>query len=149
VKIVPILSGSLHEAIEKGISPMEVKPVCQFIEALKESVSSHGEKVCYVASADLSHMGLQFGDQQGVGEYALRIVEEEDREMLGYAERVDGEGFFTSVSKDRDWRKICGFPAIYAMLNTSAAKEGRLLKYGQAFTSETQSVVSFASLAFY
>ena len=40
-------------------------------------------------------------------------------------------------------------PAIYSMLKTLEAKEGKLLKYGQAFTPETQSVVTFASLAFY
>jgi hypothetical protein len=36
---------------------------------------------------------------------------------------------------------------IYLILEE--AREGRLLKYGQAFTPETQSVVSFASMAFY
>jgi hypothetical protein len=35
------------------------------------------------------------------------------------------------------------------MLKTLEAKEGKLLKYGQAFNPETQSVVTFASLAFY
>ena len=149
LKIVPILSGSFHEAIEKGISPMEFKPVRQFIEALKESMSSLGERVCYIASADLSHIGHQFGDREGIREYDLRILGEEDQEMLGYVVRMDGEGFFSSIFKERDRRKICGFPAIYAMLKVLEAKEGRLLKYGQAFTPETQSVVSFASLAFY
>ena len=148
IKIVPILSGSFHEAIVKGASPLEEKPIRQFIEALKESVSSQGKKVCCIASADLAHMGLQFGDREGMSEYDLRVLAEEDREMLGYVERMDGEGFFKSIMKDRDRRKICGLPAIYAMLHTLDAKEGRLLKYGQAFTAETQSVVSFASLAF-
>jgi len=149
LKIVPILSGSLHEAIEKGVSPMELKPVRQFIEALKDSVSSLRRSVCCIASADLSHMGLQFGDRDGVGEYDLKILAEEDRELLGYVERMDGEGFFSSILKERDRRRICGLPAIYAMLKVLEAKEGRLIKYGQAFTRETQSVVSFASLAFY
>jgi AmmeMemoRadiSam system protein B len=149
IKIIPILSGSFHEAVEKGISPMEFKPIRQFIEALKEAVYSLGRNVCYIASADLSHIGLQFGDQGGVGEYDLRILAEEDREMLGYVERVDGEGFFSSIMNERDRRRICGLPAIYAMLHSLDAKEGKLLKYGQAFTHETQSVVSFASMAFY
>jgi hypothetical protein len=35
------------------------------------------------------------------------------------------------------------------MLKALEVREGKLLKYGQAFTPETQSVVSFASLAFY
>lgn len=149
LKIVPILSGSFHGAIEEGISPMELKPIRQFIESLKEAISSDREKVCYIASADLSHIGLQFGDREGVGEYTLRILEEEDREMLRYVEEMDGEGFFSSISKEQDRRRICGLPAIYSMVKTIDAKEGRLLKYGQAFTPETQSVVSFASMAFY
>ncbi len=149
LKIVPILSGSFHEAIEKGISPMEIKPVRQFIDALKEAVLSLGREVCYIASADLTHMGLQFGDREGVSEYGLRILSQEDQEMLGYAEKMDGEGFFSSILRERDRRRICGLPAIYSMLKSIEAKEGKLLKYGQAFTQETQSVVTFASLAFY
>ena len=149
LNIVPILSGSLQEAIEKGISPMEIKPIRQFIEALRGAISSLGRNVCYIASADLSHIGLQFGDREGIREYDLRILKEEDQEMLGYAERMDGEGFFSSIMRERDRRRICGLSAIYTMLKALEANEGRLLKYGQAFTPETQSVVSFASLAFY
>ncbi len=148
LKIVPILSGSFHEAVEKGISPMDLKPVRQFIHAVREAASSLGREVCYIASADLCHMGLQFGDREGIREYDLRVISQEDHEMLGYAERVDGEGFFSSISRERDRRRICGLPAIYSMLEILDAKEGRLLKYGQAFTPETQSVVTFASLAF-
>jgi AmmeMemoRadiSam system protein B len=149
LKIVPVLTGSFHEAIEKGVSPMDLKPIRKFIDATKEAVSSLAREVCYVASADLAHMGLQFGDREGVTEYGLRILSQEDREMLGYAEKMDGEGFFESISRERDRRKICGYPAIYSMLKILEAKEGKLLKYDRAFTPETQSVVTFASLAFY
>lgn len=147
--IVPILSGSFHEAMERGISPMELRPIRQFIEALQEAISSLGREVCYIASADLAHMGLQFGDREGVSEYGLRVLSQEDQEMLEYAKKMDGEGFFSSISKEGDRRRICGVPAIYTMLKVMKAKEGKLLKYGQAFTPETQSVVTFASLAFY
>ena len=149
LKIVPILCGSFHEAIEQGISPMELRPFRQFVDALTESVYKKGGEICFIASADLSHMGLQFGDRKGVGEYDLRVLEESDREMLGYAEKMDGEGFYSSILRERDQRKICGLPAIYTLLKVLEANEGRLLKYGQAFTPETQSVVSFASLGFY
>jgi hypothetical protein len=149
LKIVPILSGSFHEAVEQRISPMEFGPIRQFIEALKKSVLSLGREVCYIASADLAHMGLQFGDRQGISEYGLRVLSQEDQEMLEYAEKMDGEGFFSFISNERDRRRVCGLPAIYSMLKTLEAKEGKVLKYGQAFTRETQSVVSFASLAFY
>jgi AmmeMemoRadiSam system protein B len=128
---------------------MEFGPIRQFIDALKESVLSLGREVCYIASADLAHMGLQFGDQQGISEYGLRVLSQEDREMLEYAEKMDEEGFFTVISNESDRRRICGLPAIYSLLKTLEAREGKVLKYGQAFTRETQSVVSFASLAFY
>ena len=149
LKIVPVLSGSFHEAIEQRISPIELEPIRQFIEALKEAVSYLRRKVCYIASADLAHMGLQFGDPEGISEYGLRVLSQEDQEMLGYAEKMDGEGFFSLISREKDRRRICGFPALYSMLKTLEAKEAKLLKYGQAFTPETQSVVTFASLAFY
>jgi AmmeMemoRadiSam system protein B len=149
LKIVPILTGSFHEAIEKGVSPMELEPIRQFIGATKEAVSSLGREVCYIASADLAHMGLQFGDQERVSEYGLRVISQQDHEMLEYAEKMDAEGFFESISRERDQRKICGYPSIYSMLKILEAGEGKLLKYDQAFTPETQSVVSFASLAFY
>jgi AmmeMemoRadiSam system protein B len=149
LKIVPVLSGSFHEAIEQRISPIEFEPIRQFIEALKEAVSYLRREVCYIASADLAHMGLQFGDSEGISEYGLRVLSQEDQEMLGYAEKMDGEGFFSLISREKDRRRICGFPAIYSMLKTLEAKEAKLLKYDQAFTLETQSVVTFASLAFY
>ncbi len=149
LKVVPVLSGSFHEAIEQGISPMGFKPIRQFIDALKEAVSTLGREVCFIASADLSHMGLQFGDREGISEYGLRVLSQEDQEMLGYAEKMDGEGFFSSIARQRDRRRVCGLPAIYTMLKILETREGKLLKYGQAFTPETQSVVTFASLAFY
>ncbi len=149
LKIVPILCGSFHEAVEKRFSPMAFKPIRQFIEALQEAVSSLGREVCYIASADLAHMGLQFGDREGMNEYGLRVLSQQDQEMLEYVAGMDAEGFFSSIAAERDRRRICGFPAIYLMLKLLEVKKGKLLKYGQAFTPETQSVVSFASLAFY
>jgi MEMO1 family protein len=149
IKIVPILCGSFHEILEQGASPMELKPFRQFIEALAESVSDKEERVFYITSADLSHMGLQFGDRKGMKDYDLRVLEEADREMLGHVGKMDGEGFYSSILRERDQRKICGLPAIYTLLKVLKAKEGKVLNYGQAFTPETQSVVSFASLGFY
>jgi AmmeMemoRadiSam system protein B len=128
---------------------MEFQPIRRFIDALKESVSSLGREVCYIASADLAHMGLQFGDRERIHEYDLRGLSQKDREMLEYAERMDGEGFFSSISGEKDRRRICGLSSIYSMLKILDAKRGELLQYDQAFTPETHSVVSFASMAFY
>ncbi len=128
---------------------MGLNSIREFIGALSDSVLSLGRKVCYIASADLAHMGHQFGDREGMNDDGLRVLSQQDEEMLNYVERINAEGFFSFIAAERDRRKICGVPAIYTLLKLLNTKEGKLLKYGQAFTPETQSVVSFASLAFY
>jgi hypothetical protein len=73
IKVVPILSGSFHEAVEKGISPMELRPFRDFIDALKESVSSLGDKVAIsqALTYPMSVFSLEIGR---IKEYDLRIL---------------------------------------------------------------------------
>ncbi len=78
----------------------------------------------------------------------LSWLEAEDRALLGHAERMDGEAFFEHNRRDGDRRHVCGFSAIYTLLAAVPATRGRVLHYGQAPEPETQSVVSFAAMAF-
>jgi AmmeMemoRadiSam system protein B len=148
LEIVPILCGSFHEAIERSIPPREIPPIGEFIEVLQKTVRSIDREVCLIASADLAHIGLHFGD----GDPASHMVSEtraRDLEMLAYAEKVDAEGFYHAIRKEGDRRRICGFPSIYVLLNINGINQGKLLKYAQSENPETQSAVTFASLAFY
>jgi AmmeMemoRadiSam system protein B len=148
LEIVPILCRSFHEAIERSISPREIPQIRELIEGLKKAVRSTDREVCLIASADLSHIGLQFGD----GDSASSMLSEtrvSDLEMLAYAENMDAEGFYDSIRREGDRRRICGFPAIYVLLSINEVKRGRLLKYAQSQNPETQSAVTFASLGFY
>jgi hypothetical protein len=148
-RIIPVLCGSFHEAILKDVSPMELPGVGQFIEALQTAMAKRQNRVCLLASADLAHVGLRFGDAEAPNRFTLQSMGEEDRRLLEHAERVDAEGFYNSIRRERDRRRICGFPPIYTLLKLLDAREGRLLKYDQSMDSSTQSVVTFASLAFY
>ena len=148
-RIIPVLCGSFHEAILKDISPMELPGVGPFIEALQTAMAKRPERVCLLASADLAHVGLRFGDAEAPNRFTLESMGEEDRRMLEYAERVDAEGFYNSIRLERDRRRVCGFPPIYTLLKLVDAREGKLLKYGQSMDPTTQSVVTFASLAFF
>ena len=145
-KIVPILCGSFHEAIENGQYPMELPRVQEFIEALKQSVAQFRDRICLVASADLAHLGLRFGDPDPPTPGSLKKLEEEDRKLLERVEHIDAEGFYEIILREKDRRKICGLSAIYTLLKVIEAQEGKLLKYGQSVDSQTQSVVTFASL---
>jgi AmmeMemoRadiSam system protein B len=147
-KIVPILCSSFYEVVEKDIEPSEFPPIRDFISLMKDSLERYGKPVCFIAGADLSHVGKKFGDQEGLSYTLLENIRDNDLEMLNYVEKMDAKGFFDSIEKDQDSRRICGFPPIYMLLSIIKASQGKLLKYSQAREQSNESVVSFASMAF-
>ncbi len=149
IKMVPILCSSFHKMIEGGISPSETPEVSDFIQALKDAISQSDRRICLVAGVDLSHVGGRFGDQNMLSPGLLKIIEEEDLEVLKKAEAVDAEGFYRSIQKKNDQFRICGLPSIYTMLSLLGDAVGKLLKYEQSVENDTQSVVSYASACFY
>ena len=147
-EIVPILCGSFHEAIKRSISPWEIPEIREFIEALRKAVRSIDREVCPIASADLAHIGMQFGDETPASSM-LNETRERDLKMLAHGEKMDPDGFYDLIRREGDRRHICGLPSIFVLMNIVDAREGRLLKYDQSYNPETQSAVTFASLAFY
>ena len=147
ISIVPILCGSFHKMIAARTSPMEDAHMNEFISALKQAVSNSGKKVCYIAGADLAHVGPRFGDSQPITDRILKVIESDDRKMLETLERVDAEAFFGNIGTDMDRRKICGLPPIYTMLKVMEASSGKLLKY--QYWPDPNGIVTFASMAFY
>jgi hypothetical protein len=148
-KIVPLLCGSFHEVVASGISPMEVSSFKRSFKSLKEVIEGKREKVCLIASADLAHIGLRYGDESPPDFATVAEVEEKDREMLRLAEEIKPDRFYQYIQEEGDKRRICGFPSIYALLNLIEAKEGKLLKYSRWQDSQLHSFVTFASMAFY
>ncbi len=128
---------------------MDIPAVRQFTEALKKVVSCYDGAICLIASADLAHMGVRFGDPAAPNRLELAALAEEDRKMLGHAEKVDAESFYGHIMREKDRRRVCGVAAIYTLLRTVEAKAGRILNYGQSPDEASGSVVSFASMAFF
>ena len=146
--IVPILCSSFGEADGDNNSSRQISQFEEFVSALKKTIKESKKKVCVIASVDLAHVGSRFGDQELQDEAYLKRLRSDDTEMLKYVELLDAEGFRNSVQKDHNSRKICGYPAIYTLLNVIEASEGKLLKYSQ-YADQTNSTVSFASMSFY
>ena len=147
VRIVPILCGSFHRFVEECRSPGPRGEVGEFIDALGEVLRAQGGRTVVVASADLAHLGPQFGDPRPLTPGALRKVETADREMLSSAESGDAEAFFRAVARDGDQRRICGLPPVYSALRALGGAEGRLLRYDQ--WPDPNGTVTFAALALY
>ena len=146
--IIPILCSSFGEAGGDNNSPGGISQFEEFVSSLKETIKESRKKICIIASVDLAHVGARFGDRELQDEAYLKKLHSEDTDMLRYAENLDAEGFNNSIQKDNNSRKICGYPAIHTMLNVIEASKGKLLKYSQ-YTDQTNSTVSFASMAFY
>lgn len=146
--IIPILCSSHGEEEGDENRSGQIHQFEEFVSSLKNTIRESKKKTCIIASVDLAHVGARFGDRELQDEEYLRKLHADDTDMLKYVEALDAEGFHHSIQKGRNSRKICGYPAIYTLLNVIEASEGKLLKYSQ-YTDNTNSTVSFASMAFY
>jgi len=147
-KIIPVLCSSFHDVISEGVTPLEKPSFHSFIAALRETVETTHYKTCLIASADLAHCGVRFGDSSPPSSEFLRNLEHEDREMLSSVEAMNSEAFYRSLQADKDRRNICGLPPIYTLLSLLDADKGTLLDYQQSVEAGGGSVVTFASMVF-
>jgi hypothetical protein len=148
IAIVPILCSSFDEMVAANRQPIEDDRVQDFVQAIKIAATRHKRTICFIAGVDLSHIGQKFGDAGMLSPASETLLESEDREMLRHVENMDAGGFFSSIAKDNDKRRICGFPAMYVLLHLVAPAKARLLKYDRSVDRATQSMVSFASMVF-
>ena len=146
VSVVPVLTSFVHEALARGQAPEDDPRVRGFLDALAETVAASGRRVAFIAGADLAHMGTRFGDPEPVSAVELERIGREDRAMLESVEAGDAHGFFESVRRDNDRRRICGLSPIYTLLRALGGARGTLRRYGQ--WPDPEGVVTFASLVY-
>ena len=146
-KIFPILCNSFYELIQQGISPLE-DPIYHRTINLLEQQFTQFDKICFVASADLAHIGPQFGHREAITPGTLAETRAKDLEMLGHVQELEAEEFYRFVLQEKDRRNICGLPPIYALVNLIKAQTGHLLNYQQWQDPQGKAAVTFASLAF-
>jgi MEMO1 family protein len=144
-EVLSILTGSLHEYVEDGRS-LDQGEVPALLERLKIVLASHEGPVVFVAAADLAHIGAQFGDTRPLGAM-LEASKEKDGELLEKIAGVDGRGFFETVKREGDARRICGLAPIYFVLSMVDARRGETIGYKQ--WTDGASSVSFTGTVFY
>ncbi len=145
--IFPILCGSLHELIQQGISPMQDPIYSETMKLLAQRFVQL-DKVCFVASADLAHIGPQFGHREAVTPGILAETKAKDLEMLGYVQGLKAEEFYQFILREKDGRNICGLPPLYALVHLIKANNGELLHYQQWHDPQGKGAVTFAGMAF-
>jgi AmmeMemoRadiSam system protein B len=118
------------------------------VEALRATLSEWGKKVTLIASVDLSHVGLRFGDRQPITPAILRWLESEDRLFLGRVAAGDGEKMFALIHADRNSRRVDAYPAVYVMLKVLGEVKGEVKHYDQSVEGQNESVVTFGAVVF-
>jgi AmmeMemoRadiSam system protein B len=148
-KIVPILCGSFYQYVQNGISPREDNEFAQLLDCLREEIVAYDGKVTVIAGVDLSHVGKQFGDENGISSSNIDRVTQDDKAVLKGIESGDAETFYRTIETIKDRNNVCGLSPIYMSLDLIRPCNGVVLHYDQAINQDTESVVSFTSCAFY
>jgi MEMO1 family protein len=149
--ILPLLCGSFEVLMMKGLTPEDdpayEEAVAALLDAIHE-ITRSGKTVTIMASADLSHVGPQFGDREAVTAEIAERVKAYDLALMDAAARGDYQAFYRQIADNRDATHVCGVSCIYALLRLNQGRPGRLLAYDQWLDENGQGMVSFAGLAF-
>jgi MEMO1 family protein len=126
-----------------------------FVEALKTTLRQLPGKTLIVSSADLSHVGPAFGDQQvlaGDSEEAGAFrtqVATHDQEMLKMIVENRMDDLIGSMAWQQNPTRWCSIGNISAMMRAVEPNRIDLLNYAAAMDPQGTAFVSSASLAFY
>jgi hypothetical protein len=120
-----------------------------FLQALKEALAGAGRPACLIASAELAHIGMRYGDASPPTDFSFHRCMQQDLTMLKHAEEVDADAFAQFIAKEGDSRRISGFAAIYSLLKLVGGGKGQVLRYDRGITDQFNSTVTYASMAFF
>jgi AmmeMemoRadiSam system protein B len=119
-----------------------------FVDALRETLSSLPGRTLVVASADLSHVGPMFGDQQaltgdeGPGADFRTKVLNHDREMLELVRLNKPDELVSSLAWQQNPTRWCSTGNIAAALLSTRPADVEMLNYAAAMDQQGAGMVS-------
>lgn len=147
-KLVPFLC---HDPCgPTGMRPYDGRGVDlrDFANALSSVTAEHDGDTLFVAGADLSHVGAQFGDTCRLDEAFLESVETRDRAALARLEASEPERFVEVLAHDGNATRVCSAGCMFVVAHVLQDATPMLLQYHQAFDEEQQICVSCAAMTF-
>lgn len=127
-----------------------------FIEALKQAIAESPGTTLIVSSADLSHVGPQFGDQVAIANmedeqaktFREKVVQT-DREMLQLILDRKPEELVASMAWMQNPTRWCSVGALVATMKTAEPESIRMLNYTAAIDQQGHGMVSSSALAMF
>jgi hypothetical protein len=152
-KVIPILcsfpwrarsqEGSRSGPREDAQEDSRDRAIELFVRRLAASMD---DRTLVVAGVDLAHVGRGHGDGGIDLDDAARETERLDGELLERVAAGDLAGFGDRMDRERDARRICGYPALWTLMRILPGASGIVVDYGQAIDRPGGTLVSYAAL---
>ena len=119
----------------------------EFINALHEILDEVGGTTLVVSSADLSHVGQQFGEPRPVDEQRKFDVERHDREMMTKYIANDTDDFISAMKWHNNSTHWCSIGNMSAAIQLVRPESIELIDYRQACDERGIALVSSCAMA--
>jgi hypothetical protein len=149
ITILPVLCSFPPASLIDPVLRPTGERVGTFLRLLKNAIMESGKEVCLIASAELAHIGMRYGDPAPPTDFSFHRCMQTDLDMLKTIEELNGDAFAQFIHKEEDRRRISGFSAIYSLLQLIQAEKGQVLRYDRSVTDQFNSTVTYASMAFF
>lgn len=144
--IVPVLCAFSPAELQDAACREQVD---RFLDALRSACVAAGVTPCIVASGDLAHIGMRYGDSAPPTDFSFHRCMQEDLAILKHVEERQPEEFAQFIQKEADRRRISGFAPIYTLLRLIGGEKGEVLRYDRGITDQFNSTVTYASIVFF
>lgn len=144
---VPLVAALIPDPLSEPTDGERVTGAA-FTDALIEVLDDVGGSTLAVASSDLSHVGLQFGEPRPADEQRRTDVERHDRDMLANFLTGDPDAFLAGFEWNRNPTRWCSVGNMLAVLRLARPETVELIDYRQAYDERGYAMVSSAAIAF-
>lgn len=148
-QIVPVLCGSLEPYVMNQSGDLEAIPqIRALLNGLRRAIEEESKPIAIILSVDLAHLGPKFGDSKPITAEERELIQEADYRLFDVLAKFDRDAYSELMETDLLPRRVDAVSALFTLLHLFKEGEGKLLCYEQNFQEDTQSLVTYASMAF-
>jgi|TARA_B100000959_G_C14994337_1_gene629476 hypothetical protein len=145
---VPIIAALIPSPLIPMIEDNDCRTSTEtFVTALQEILQDVEGTTYFVASADLSHVGQQFGEPRPVDDQRKFDVEKHDREMMTKFIQGDADEFVDAMKWNNNATQWCSIGNMSAVMQLAKPNSIELIDYRQWCDDKGAALVSSCSMA--
>jgi AmmeMemoRadiSam system protein B len=145
--LLPVLVNTMHDRFSFP-DHINDEGIDEFLSIIHDYVKESNQRVLFVSSGDLSHIGRKFGDAEEAHSLVTDITMH-DSDVIASMCAHDAEGFFKKIANTHDHSRICGCAPNYLLMKSIQSKSAELLAYQWWDQPDTSSAVSFCSIGYF